>query len=29
VLRKPARPDPSILYPPYTKLKERLLRMVF
>jgi aldehyde dehydrogenase (NAD+) len=29
VLRKLARPDPSILYPPYTKLKERLLRMVF
>ena len=29
VLRKPARPDPSILYPPYTKLKQRLLRMVF
>lgn len=29
VLRKPTRPDPSILYPPYTKLKERLLRAVF
>jgi aldehyde dehydrogenase (NAD+) len=29
VLRKPARPDPSITYPPYTKLKQRLLRMVF
>jgi aldehyde dehydrogenase (NAD+) len=29
VLRKPARPDPSILYPPYNKLKERLLRAVF
>jgi aldehyde dehydrogenase (NAD+) len=29
VLRKPTRPDPSILYPPYTKLKERLLRTVF
>ena len=29
VLRKPARPDPSILYPPYTRLKQRLLRMVF
>jgi aldehyde dehydrogenase (NAD+) len=29
VLRKPTRPDPSILYPPYNKLKERLLRTVF
>ncbi|MGH8862036.1 MAG: aldehyde dehydrogenase family protein [Jatrophihabitantaceae bacterium] len=29
VLRKPTRPDPNVLYPPYTKLKERLLRMVF
>jgi aldehyde dehydrogenase (NAD+) len=29
VLRKPARPDPSILYPPYTRVKQRLLRMVF
>ena len=29
VLRKPARPDPSFLYPPYNKLKERLLRAVF
>ena len=29
VLRKPTRPDPAILYPPYTKLKERLLRTVF
>jgi aldehyde dehydrogenase (NAD+) len=29
VLRKPARPDPSIVYPPYNKLKQRLLRAVF
>lgn len=29
VLRKPSRPDPNLLYPPYTKLKERLMRMVF
>ena len=29
VLRKPAHPDPSIVYPPYNKLKERLLRAVF
>jgi aldehyde dehydrogenase (NAD+) len=28
VLRKPTRPDPSLLYPPYTKLKERILRKV-
>jgi aldehyde dehydrogenase (NAD+) len=26
VLTKPARPDPKIAYPPYTKLKERLIR---
>ena len=26
VLRKPTRPDPSILYPPYTRLKERIIR---
>jgi aldehyde dehydrogenase (NAD+) len=29
VLRKPTRPDPSIIYPPYTPLKERLLRRLF
>ena len=29
VLRKAARPDPSVLYPPYTSLKKRLLRKVF
>jgi aldehyde dehydrogenase (NAD+) len=29
VLRKPTRPDPNLLYPPYTRLKERLLRTVF
>ena len=29
VLRKATRPDPSIAYPPYNKLKERMLRMVF
>lgn len=26
VLTKPTRPDPKITYPPYTKLKERLIR---
>ena len=26
VLSRPTRPDPSVLYPPYTRLKERLLR---
>lgn len=26
VLSKPTRPDPKIAYPPYTKLKERLIR---
>ena len=26
VLRKPTRPDPSLLYPPYGGLKERLIR---
>jgi aldehyde dehydrogenase (NAD+) len=26
VLRKPTRPDPSLLYPPYTRLKQRLIR---
>ena len=29
VLRKPTRPDPNLLYPPYTRLKERLMRTVF
>ncbi len=29
VLRKPSRPDPSILYPPYTALKEKLVRKAF
>jgi aldehyde dehydrogenase (NAD+) len=29
VLRKASRPDPSIAYPPYTKLKQKLMRMVF
>lgn len=29
VLRKPIHPDPWFQYPPYTKLKERLLRAVF
>ncbi len=29
VLRKPTRPDPNLLYPPYNKLKERLMRTVF
>jgi len=26
VLRKPTRPDPSILYPPYSRLEERIIR---
>jgi aldehyde dehydrogenase (NAD+) len=26
VLRRPTRPDPSVMYPPYTRLKDRLLR---
>ena len=26
VMRKPTKPDPSILYPPYTGLKEKLIR---
>jgi aldehyde dehydrogenase (NAD+) len=29
VVRKPARPDPPIAYPPYTALKRRLLRLLF
>ncbi|WAL67717.1 aldehyde dehydrogenase family protein [Amycolatopsis cynarae] len=29
VLRKPARPDPSLVYPPYSPAKQRLLRRVF
>ena len=29
VLRKPTRPDPNLLYPPYNKVKERLMRAVF
>jgi aldehyde dehydrogenase (NAD+) len=29
VLRKRAHPDPSFVYPPYNKLKERLLRALF
>jgi aldehyde dehydrogenase (NAD+) len=29
VLRKPTRVDPSIIYPPYTPFKERLLRKLF
>lgn len=28
VLSKPSRPDPAILYPPYTRLKERILKAV-
>jgi aldehyde dehydrogenase (NAD+) len=26
VLQRPTRPDPSVMYPPYTRLKDRLLR---
>jgi aldehyde dehydrogenase (NAD+) len=29
VLRKPTWPDPSLAYPPFTKLKERIMRKVF
>jgi aldehyde dehydrogenase (NAD+) len=29
VMRKPTRPDPSIAYPPYTKIKEAIMRKVF
>jgi aldehyde dehydrogenase (NAD+) len=29
VLRRTTRPDPSIAYPPYTRLKQKLMRMVF
>jgi aldehyde dehydrogenase (NAD+) len=29
VLRKPVRPDLSLIYPPYTELKQRLLRKIF
>jgi aldehyde dehydrogenase (NAD+) len=29
VVRKPARPDPSFVYPPYTPFKEKLMRRVF
>ncbi|HKY15885.1 MAG TPA: aldehyde dehydrogenase family protein [Microthrixaceae bacterium] len=29
VMRKPTFPDPGILYPPYTGLKEKLVRWVF
>jgi aldehyde dehydrogenase (NAD+) len=27
--RRPARPDPAIMYPPYTRLKQRLIRWFF
>ena len=26
VLRKPAKPDPSVLYPPYGRVKSKMLR---
>jgi aldehyde dehydrogenase (NAD+) len=29
VLAKPARPDPSMIYPPYTARKLKLLRRIF
>jgi aldehyde dehydrogenase (NAD+) len=29
VLDKPARPDPSLIYPPYSTLKQKLLRRLF
>ena len=28
VLDKPTKPDPPLLYPPYKKVRERLLRRV-
>jgi aldehyde dehydrogenase (NAD+) len=28
VLHKRTRPDPSIMYPPYTRWKQRILRRV-
>ena len=29
VLSKPAKPDPSVLYPPYTEAKKRFMRRFF
>ena len=29
VLRKPTRPDPSIGYPPFGRIKETIMRKVF
>ncbi len=29
VLRKPTRPDPSIAYPPFNKIKEKVMRALF
>lgn len=29
VLRKPTRPDPALAYPPFTKVKEMIMRKVF
>jgi aldehyde dehydrogenase (NAD+) len=29
VFQRPSRPDPAITYPPYTRLKQRVLRRVF
>ncbi len=29
VLRKPTWPDPSLAYPPFTKVKERIMRKIF
>jgi hypothetical protein len=29
VLRKPSWPDPALAYPPFNKLKERIMRKVF
>jgi aldehyde dehydrogenase (NAD+) len=26
VLSKPTRPDPALMYPPYTKLKQKIIR---
>jgi aldehyde dehydrogenase (NAD+) len=29
VLSKPAKPDPSLLYPPYTESKKKIMRRFF
>ncbi len=29
VVRKPPRPDPKLMYPPYTSIKEKIIRLAF